>query len=229
MGDVMQVRDPGSGQLSERTVAAIADAGLTFTLWMSADSATEAVSALTPTRSYVDVADDADADAVAAAIRGEFVEAGVQADTLRALVEQNSSANTQFFRLMQGYLSLGLVVGIAGLGVIMVRAVRERRRQIGTLRSLGFAASKVRQAFLFESGFIALEGIVIGTALALLTSYQIVVNSEALGDLEAAFVVPWGQLALLLGIAFFASLAATAAPAAQAARIRPAVALRIAD
>ncbi len=108
----------------------------------------------------------------------------MRADTFRSLVADNSTATTQFFRLMQGYLALGLVVGIAGLGVIMVRAVRERRRQIGMLRSLGFSASKVRAAFLFESGFVALEGIVIGTALALVTSYQIVVNSDALGDLR---------------------------------------------
>ena len=97
------------------------------------------------------------------------------------------------------------------------------------LRSLGVQAGKVRSAFLLESGFVALEGIVIGTALALVTSYQIITRSDALGDISAPFTVPWGQLALLLGIAIVASLAATAAPAQQASRIKPAVALRIAD
>ena len=97
------------------------------------------------------------------------------------------------------------------------------------LRSLGLPAGKVRAAFLLESGFVAVEGMFVGTLLALITSWQIVVNSDALGDLDVPFVVPWGELAILLTAALLASLAATALPAQQAARIRPAVALRIAD
>ena len=46
----------------------------------------------------------------------------------------------QIFQLFQGYLAMGLIVGIAGTAVVMVRAVRERRRQIGTLRAIGFGS-----------------------------------------------------------------------------------------
>jgi ABC-type lipoprotein release transport system permease subunit len=41
--------------------------------------------------------------------------------------------------------------------------------------------------------------------------------------------VPWGEVALLVAVTFVVSLLATAAPAQQASRIRPAVALRLAD
>ena len=64
-------------------------------------------------------------------------------ETFRSLIEEFARANLQFLRLMQGYLALGLLVGIAGLGVVMVRAVRERRREVGVLRSLGFASVEV--------------------------------------------------------------------------------------
>ena len=46
---------------------------------------------------------------------------------------------------------------------------------------------------------------------------------------KLGFSVPWGQVFVLVGGTFAASLIATAAPAQQASRIRPAVALRIAD
>jgi putative ABC transport system permease protein len=65
--------------------------------------------------------------------------------------------------------------------------------------------------------------------LALVVSYQLLSNSDVFGQSRLAFSVPWGPLALLLVAALGASLAATAAPATQAARIRPAVALRIAE
>ena len=41
-------------------------------------------------------------------------------------------------RLIQGFLGLGLLVGVAALGVISARAVVERRQQIGVMRAIGF-------------------------------------------------------------------------------------------
>lgn len=79
-------------------------------------------------------------------------------------------ANTAFFRLMQGFLALGLLVGVSGLGIVMVRAVRERRRDIGVLRALGFQAGTIERAFLAESSFVALQGLVLGALLGVLTS-----------------------------------------------------------
>jgi putative ABC transport system permease protein len=85
----------------------------------------------------------------------------------------------------------------------------------------------VRRAFVLESGFVALEGILVGVLLALVTSAQLVATGEFGQDIE--FIIPWTQIALLTATALAASLIATAWPAQQASRIPPAVALRIAD
>jgi putative ABC transport system permease protein len=133
----------------------------------------------------------------------------------------------QIFQLFQGYLAMGLLIGIAGIAVVMVRTVRERRRQIGTLRALGFPAQSVGRSFAIEAGYIALQGTVIGVLLALLTLYTIVARSDAMGDLQ--FAVPIAQLSILLAATVAASLLATVAPALSATRIHPAVALRLTD
>ena len=230
IGDRVEVRDPVTGEVTRRTVAAISRAGVAFSgVMVSAESLDEMLTTAAPHRYYVATEPGVDRAALAADLQGRFVANGLEAEAFRDIVEVNTRANQQFFQLMRGYLALGLLVGIAGLGVVMVRAVRERRREVGVLRSLGLPAGKVRAAFLLESGFVAVEGMFVGTLLALVTSWQIVVNSDALGDLDVPFVVPWGELAILLTAALLASLAATALPAQQAARIRPAVALRIAD
>jgi putative ABC transport system permease protein len=80
---------------------------------------------------------------------------------------------------MQGFLALGLLVGIAGLGVVMVCAVHERRRNIGVLRPVRFPATTVQRAFLTESSFVALEGIVLGTALSIVTSHLLFQNDPS--------------------------------------------------
>ena len=144
-------------------------------------------------------------------------------------MEQNFSANRSFFRPMQGFLALGLLVGIAGLGVVMVRAVRERRRTIGVLPALGFQAGTVQRAFLTESSFVALEGILVGAVLGIITTYLLFQNDPSFDNASTGFPIPWVSIAVLAAATALASLAATAWPARKAARIRPAVALRVAD
>lgn len=228
-GDVLALRDPVSGRSRVLTVAAQAEGSF------GNDAAFVARSSLSDlygervvtNHLVVDAAAGVDPDHVAAEIQGRHLASGADADTFRSIVADNLSMQMQFFHLMQGYLALGLVVGVAGLGVVMVRAVRERRRQVGVLRALGFESTTVRRAFVTESAFVAAEGVLIGVLLAIITSWQMV-RSQVFGE-DLPFVLPWGSLAVVVGGTLVASLIATAAPAQQASRIRPAVALRLTD
>ncbi len=229
-GETIAVTDPVTGQRSERTVAAIYSDDYTFSgVFMSRKSLENILGArAAPSRFFIQSEGSGSENAaLATELQGEFLANGVEADTFSALVEEFQAINLQFFELMQGYLALGLIVGIAGLGVVMVRAVRERRREIGVLRALGFLSPQVRKSFLLESGFTAIQGILIGAALALVTAAQLIATNE-FGE-SAAFTVPWLQLAILCGTALLASLLATAWPAQQASQIPPAVALRVAE
>jgi putative ABC transport system permease protein len=169
------------------------------------------------------------ADAVARDLQAQQLGHGMVATRIRRAVEQSMAANRGFFQLMQGFLALGLLVGIAGLGVVMVRAVRERRRTIGVLRALGFPASTVLRGFLFESCFIAAEGLLLGSGLAVVTSYLLFTNYPSFQGLGIGFPVPWASIGVLLAAAAVASILATLGPARKASRIEPAVALRITD
>jgi putative ABC transport system permease protein len=228
-GDRITIRDPASGRTSELTVAALADAGFgEAPAYMGLDG----VKALFGDRAvantlFVATAPAVDPEQVAERINGQFLANGADASSFRSVVAEGLEQQAQFLRLMQGYLALGLIVGIAGLGVVMVRAVRERRREIGVLRSLGFDPKQVRRAFVLESGFIAVEGIVTGTVLAVITSWRLL-TSGAFGD-GLEFGVPFLQISVVVGVAFVAAMLATASPAKQASKIQPAVALRITD
>jgi len=142
-------------------------------------------------------------------------------------MDEAFTMTTQIFQLFEGYLALGLLVGIAGIAVVMIRAVRERRRSIGTLRAIGYGSRTIGRSFAVETGFIAVQGTLIGASLALLTLYTLVTNSDAMGNVS--FGVPWIPLLVLLAGTVAASLLATVAPAVSALRIKPAVALRTTD
>ena len=227
IGEKVTAVDPLSGKTFERTVVGHVENDMAFSgMYVNHESLREVLGGrASASRFYIETGSSPQAAVeVARRLQGEFVSAGVEAQAFRSLVEEMSAANLQFFQLMQSYLALGLLVGIAGLGVVMVRAVRERRREVGVLRSLGFVPGQVRAAFLLESGFVALEGILVGVVLALITATQLL-NTGEFGE-GVSLQVPWGQLALLTGAALLASLLATAWPAQDASRTAPAVALR---
>ncbi|MBI67777.1 MAG: hypothetical protein CL777_03415 [Chloroflexi bacterium] len=126
---------------------------------------------------------------------------------------------------MQGFMGLGLVVGIAALGVIAARSVVERRVQIGVLRAIGFSRRMVQLSFLLESSFIAILGILIGLGLGFGLAYGII-NEIQEGFQSVQYKIPWATVIIVVAVAYGASLLTTFLPARQASRIYPAEALR---
>jgi putative ABC transport system permease protein len=123
-------------------------------------------------------------------------------------------------------MGLGLIVGIAALGVIAFRTVVERRQQIGMLRAIGYSRRLVALSFFLESSFIALTGITMGVILGSALSYNLLTSPEFTDGAELNFQVPWLRLALIIAIAYGASALMTLIPARSASRIPVAEALR---
>ena len=158
----------------------------------------------------------------------EFAANGLNAASLAKIVRDNFASQLAFTRLIQGFMGLGLVVGVAALGVIAARSVVERRGLIGMLRAVGYQRSMVQASFLIESSFIALLGILTGTALAFGLSVGIV-NEIAQDFEEVRFGIPWVSTGVVFVVAYGASMLTTFLPARQASRIYPAEALRFAE
>jgi putative ABC transport system permease protein len=230
VGNRITVTDPQTGRQRTLTIAAKAENDVLIgngVLYGIAGARSLFGRELVPSRAYLALRPGVNPDRFAAGLQGRYIESGAEASSIRSLMQEAFSIWDAMFQLFQGYLGLGLIVGIAGLAVVMVRAVRERRREIGMLRALGFGWRTIGRSFSIESGFIAVEGTVIGAGLALLTISNIVANTDVFGDMR--FTVPWTSLLVLLVGTVAASLLATTWPAIQATRIKPAVALRTSD
>jgi putative ABC transport system permease protein len=141
-------------------------------------------------------------------------------ETVEGLLEMINS----IFMLFQIFLGLGLVVGIAGLGIITIRSVVERRREIGVMRAIGFEKRKILASFVTEILFVTTLAVAIGVVVGIGVAYEIF--TIMVEGIDVSFKIPWIQLAWLIGITYAASLACTIAPALKASRIPPAEALR---
>jgi putative ABC transport system permease protein len=183
--------------------------------------------AAAPTVWYFKVAAGVDPVREADKLEATFLDSGMQATAQSDALHDAVSGSLTFQYLILGFLGLGLVIGVAALGVISARSVVERRRQIGVLRAIGFQARMVQMSFLVESLFVTLIGVVAGTVLGLWVAFNVVQDSAGKpGWQNLQLQPPWTALAVILGVVIASSLVTTWLPSIRASRTYPAAALR---
>jgi putative ABC transport system permease protein len=227
----IEVRDPQSGREVELTVIGILSD--TTPLEMAGISTSQKTldgafpGRAYPTIFYFDLAPGVDAAAAAGELESAFLGNGMEAESIREVMEDVTAASRTLNRLVQGFMGLGLLVGVAALGVISARSVVERRQQIGVMRAIGFRRRMVEASFLLESSFLALTSIVVGTLLGLVLAWNIIDDTRRQPSWAGlTFDIPWSNLAVIFVLVYAVAMIATIAPARRAARVRPAEALR---
>ena len=126
--------------------------------------------------------------------------------------------------LFEGYLALGLLVGVAGIGVVTVRNVSERRTTIGMLRAIGFRQRHVLRLFSVEVSWVALLGMLNGFVIGY--GFHVILYKALWEQEGAAFSFPWLSTTLLFFLGWVVVLLTTYAPVRQASKIPPSAALR---
>tara|TARA_B100000700_G_scaffold150700_1_gene167340 strand:- start:2552 stop:5836 length:3285 start_codon:yes stop_codon:yes gene_type:complete len=179
---------------------------------------------------YLQLEDSSDKNAlsVAADIESSLFGTGIQATSIAKVQKDETSQSQSFQILFEAFMGLGLLVGIAALGVISFRAVVERRQQIGMLRAIGFTRKMTAIAFFVEASFIAFIGISLGIVLGVGLSYNLINSPDALGGgaNEFEFYVPWLRVIWFLALAYIAVMLMTLIPAQKASKVAVAEALR---
>src|SRR6266513_1936166 len=224
-GDRIRALD-AAGHTVDLTIVGVLEQALQFTSGVFVDQ--DVVQTTFPaqeryTAYFFQMAPTADVGAFRADLERVFFPYGLRTIDIREEIGQAFDASQQVLTLMEAYLGIGLLVGIAGLAVITLRAVVERRTQIGALRAIGFTRRMVLSVFLLEIALIAVLGVGIGVALGIVFAYKVYLVYFA--DI-IVFSIPWDRLLLIVGVASIAAIASTAQPAIRASRIPPAEALR---
>jgi putative ABC transport system permease protein len=227
----VEVRDPVTGEQATLTVIGILqDVAPAFMIGLTTSS--ETVASVFPDQSapvahLIRLEPGTDLPATADALEAAFLQNGMEATVLKEELGDLVAVSKAFNYIVQAFLGLGLIVGVAALGVISARSVVERRHEIGVMRAIGFERGRVQLSFLIESSMVAVAGIVIGTVLGMALTYNIISDAKTQPSWEnMRMIVPWLNLGLIYGIVLGASLLTAWLPARQASRVYPAEALR---
>lgn len=223
LGDTFQVI-AYDGTLSNITVVGIMKQSALGGLFVNLDTVYDDFRALGYNRLLVSYAPGLDAREQSVLLEKDFLSVGLSTISVKSLAEEITSSVNSIFTLFRAFLAMGLVIGIAGLGIITIRAIHERRLEIGMMRAIGFTKRMVVTNFALESAFISLLGIVIGSVLGILVGYQLWV--ESLQSQDFVFVIDWQPILIVGGLAFLATMLSILPAARGASKVSPAEVLR---
>jgi len=144
---------------------------------------------------------------------------GVDVKALRSVVEQRMYSIHFVQNLVMTVSLVILLTGCCMVGLSMLSAVNERRKEIGLLRSLGYSKGRVFGIFCAEALLMGLLAGALGYGLGFGASFEVV---KALGVADTATLTfSPGQLALTCAGIAFVSVLAAALPAWKASRVHP--------
>jgi putative ABC transport system permease protein len=171
---------------------------------------------------FLKVSSGVDPTAVSITLKKDFARLGMQPLAIAVVIATFVQIGQSFLGIFEAFLALGLVVGIAGLGIISIRSVVERRKEIGVLRAIGYRKNMILSAFLLENSYVALLGILIGIVLGIDLGYAIATSPGS----GLTFVIPWLSLLEIIAFSYGLAVLTTIGSSRRAARIPPAEALR---
>ncbi len=161
---------------------------------------------------------------VAKDLEADLSAVGMDVFVFDDLIAEYNAAVDQIFSMFTMFMGLGLVVGVASLGVLAIRSVIERRQEIGIMRAIGYRKGMVLGVFSTEMLFVTVVGILVGIGTGILTGYGIWKTS--MSDFALDFVMPWDNVLMVVGITVVAAIVCTFLPALKASRTNPAEAVR---
>jgi putative ABC transport system permease protein len=167
---------------------------------------------------FVKLADGVDLDAGTAAVTAlaedhplaEVLDRSAFEDTIGAEIDS-------ILNLIYVLLGLAVLIALLGIANTLALSIFERTPELGLLRAVGMTRAQVRAAVRWESVIIALLGTALGLAIG--TSFSWVMAQALAGQGLSTYVVPVGQLGVIVAIAAVSGVAAAVLPARRAAKL----------
>ena len=136
-------------------------------------------------------------------IDAPFDTAGETAAALSTAMESNGldvapawRRLAEFQAVENGYLSifqalggLGLLLGSAGLGIVVLRNVMERRSELALLQAVGFSPGTIRRLVVWEYGLLVVLGTAIGAISAWVAVWPALLASGTRGTLGLPLLI----------------------------------------
>jgi len=167
VGDTIEYRDERGQTLKVRIVAALSGSLLQGNVLISEDAFVKHFPGSGGYRYFLIDCPPDKTETVRAALSRALTDRGLELTTTARRLGEFQAVENTYLAIFQALGGLGLLLGSAGLAVVVARNVLERRREFGLLAAVGFRPGQLRQLVFVEHRWLIVAALVIGTVSAL--------------------------------------------------------------
>lgn len=224
-GDVVEVVNPATGVSANVTVLGVLKQSILDGIWINPSEASR-LGYMNLNGYLLTVNSGVSSTTAAQLTKAAFYPYGLVLIDFKAILADTTTIISADIGLLEVFIALGLAVGIAALGILALRAVTERRREIGMLRATGLTRPMILKAFLVEYSFVTIVGALVGGLLGVLLDYNLTISPSGTAAGVTTLFVPWFNLLVVILVTGLLATLAVIGPSLRAARLPPAEAIR---
>jgi hypothetical protein len=191
VGDDIKMTGDDGRELTLRIVGTFADSPFQSELLMSDAAFTQAFPTTSGYRVFLIHTPPGKEAAVARVLATGFRASGLMATSTRERVATYQAVIGAYLSTFQLLGGLGLLLGVMGLAVVVLRSVWERAGELALLRAVGYGSWDLQLLVLAENAVLLLIGLGIGVLAALASVAPHVAEGAR---------VPWARLSELLAL-----------------------------
>jgi ABC-type lipoprotein release transport system permease subunit len=168
IGDTIEYRDDRGQTFRVRIVATVTGSILQGNVLIAEDAFVQHFPNAGGYRLFLIACAPEKTSAIRGHLRRQLSDRGLEIVTTSERLGEFQAVENTYLSIFQALGGLGLLLGSAGLAIVVARNVLERRREFGLLSAVGFRARQLRQLVFAEHRRLIVAALLIGTFSALL-------------------------------------------------------------
>jgi hypothetical protein len=217
VGDVITMPGDDGTDVRMRIVGTFADSPFQSEVLMADGAFARAFPKTGGFRSFLIRTPPAQAERVSHLLARGYRDSGIVVTPTRERVASYQAVIGAYLSTFQLLGGLGLLLGVLGLAVVVLRGVWERIGELALLRAVGYRTRHLQLLILAENALLLVLGLAIGVAAALISVAPHVAGGAS---------IPWMRLSAFLVLVFVVGLAVASGATAGILRVPVIPALR---
>lgn len=123
---------------------------------------------------------------LASLLEDRLADSGLEASPASQRLAEFSTVQNTYLAIFQTLGAIGMILGAAGVGIVVARNVLERRGELAVLSAVGFTRRRLRRVIFLEHAALLLLGLLWGAAAGLLAAWPAWRGRENLPALSMA-------------------------------------------
>jgi ABC-type antimicrobial peptide transport system permease subunit len=168
VGDTLRYTDERGNRFDARIVAVLANSIFQGALLISQEDFTKRFPSVAGYREFLIDAPPARTDSVSSALERSLADFGFELEPTAERLGRFLTVQNTYIAIFQVLGGLGMLLGVAGVAIVVFRNVVERRGELGLMRAVGFTKTKLKLLTFLEHCGLLVLGITFGTIAAII-------------------------------------------------------------